>query len=114
VGDGIAGPGKRLPPWQQDGFSVSEQRCALAVGQVGEDTVCQGTDRPNSAMKMLGGSMPPGSQPVGTAVYQDGAVFSQLKPTRPDRASRITPESQGEVPSSHKGKYPVVTRGSTQ
>ena len=29
---------------QHDVFSVSEQRRAFAVGQVGEDTVCQGTD----------------------------------------------------------------------
>ncbi len=48
VCDGIAGPGKRLPPRQQDVFSVSEQRRPLAVGQVGEDTVCQGTDGPYS------------------------------------------------------------------
>ena len=44
VGDGIARPGKRLTRGQHDVFSVSQERRAFAVGQVGEDTVCQGTD----------------------------------------------------------------------
>ena len=44
VGDGIARPGKRLTGGQHDVFSVSEQRHAFAVGQVGKDAVCQGSD----------------------------------------------------------------------